>query len=93
MEFRDLRARIDLDVDGLTVQGFQVFRPAVFFLSNGRPRADDDWRQSLPEPKGPRMEISPQHPGIRDRRRRLGNHQGDCLQAGVQSGRDECFRG
>ena len=49
--FRDVRARIDRDVDTLIADGYQVHRPAVFFLSDGAPDPDDDWRLALAELK------------------------------------------
>ena len=45
--FRDLRGRIDRDVDRLKSDGYQVHRPAVFFLSDGEPDQDDPWSGSL----------------------------------------------
>jgi uncharacterized protein YegL len=49
--FNDLRARIDRDVDHLIRDGFQVHRPAVFFLSDGAPNDNDPWRRALGELK------------------------------------------
>jgi uncharacterized protein YegL len=46
--FDEIRSRIDRDVDGLRAQGFGVYRPAVFFLSDGQPTDDDPaWKASL----------------------------------------------
>jgi len=39
--FRLLEATIANDVDGLKAQGYRVFRPCVFFMSDGDPT--DDW--------------------------------------------------
>ncbi|WP_027345044.1 vWA domain-containing protein [Hamadaea tsunoensis] len=42
--FDKLRETINNDVNALKSQGHQVYRPAVFFLSDGLP--NDDWHQS-----------------------------------------------
>jgi uncharacterized protein YegL len=50
--FDMLRATIDADVQQLKQAGHRVFRPAVFFLSDGYPNRDD-WRaahQTLTDP-------------------------------------------
>ncbi|MFG3045013.1 VWA domain-containing protein [Streptomyces sp. NPDC048241] len=44
--FRLLRETIEQDVNLLKNQGHQVFRPVVFFLSDGMP-TDPDWQISL----------------------------------------------
>ncbi|MFT4217713.1 MAG: VWA domain-containing protein [Micropruina sp.] len=46
--FRLLRTEIDHDVDELKTQGHRVYRPSVFFLSDGQPTDEDaDWQQAL----------------------------------------------
>ena len=43
-----LRATIESDVAQLVGDGYRVFRPAVFFLTDGRPTdASDEWRDAL----------------------------------------------
>ncbi|MTE19438.1 hypothetical protein F0L17_09920 [Streptomyces sp. TRM43335] len=42
--FRDLLRRVPEDVSVLKGQGYRVHRPAVFFLSDGRPDRNEDWR-------------------------------------------------
>lgn len=43
--FRLLRAEIESNVKQLKADGFQVHRPAVFFISDGEPTdRDDEWR-------------------------------------------------
>jgi uncharacterized protein YegL len=49
--FRFLRAQIDRDIDQLKSEGYGVYRPAVFFLAEGAPNDDDDWRPTLRELK------------------------------------------
>jgi uncharacterized protein YegL len=51
--FRDLRARIQDDVDRLKQQDFQVHRPAIFFLTDGVPNANEDWQVALESLKDP----------------------------------------
>ena len=43
--FRMLKALIPQDIANLRADGYQVFRPAVFFISDGEP-TDSDWRDS-----------------------------------------------
>ncbi|MEV4623491.1 VWA domain-containing protein [Asanoa sp. NPDC049573] len=43
--FTRLRETIAADVDRLKTEGHRVYRPAVFFLSDGLP-TDDDWEQA-----------------------------------------------
>jgi uncharacterized protein YegL len=43
--FRMLKALIPQDIANLRADGYQVFRPAVFFISGGEP-TDSDWRDS-----------------------------------------------
>ncbi len=43
--FRMLKALIPQDIANLKADGYQVFRPAVFFISDGEP-TDSDWRDS-----------------------------------------------
>ncbi|MGA5820528.1 vWA domain-containing protein [Kitasatospora sp. NPDC094028] len=56
--FDDLLTRIPRDVRELKKAGYTVYRPAVFFLSDGQPNSNEDWvsvhrkltdRRSLPE--------------------------------------------
>ncbi|MBS9535764.1 hypothetical protein KIH27_19440 [Mycobacterium sp. M1] len=42
--FDQLRHRISVDVPHLKKQGFSVLRPAVFFLTDGQPNGNEDWR-------------------------------------------------
>jgi uncharacterized protein YegL len=44
--FNDLRHRIPADVQWLRGQGYKVYRPLVFFLSDGQPTDGDGWRSS-----------------------------------------------
>lgn len=46
--FRLLKDTIDTDVAALKSEGHDVYRPVVFFLSDGVP-TDDDWRTALKE--------------------------------------------
>ncbi|MEU1176877.1 VWA domain-containing protein [Streptomyces sp. NPDC005820] len=48
--FRLLKDTIDKDVAALKSEGHDVYRPVVFFLSDGIP-TDDDWRTALKELK------------------------------------------
>ncbi|BBA95452.1 hypothetical protein RVR_311 [Actinacidiphila reveromycinica] len=41
--FEDLLVRVPQDVGALKAEGFQVHRPAVFFLSDGVPNDGDGW--------------------------------------------------
>jgi len=43
--FEDLLSRIPQDIATLKASGYQVHRPAVFFLSDGQPNTDN-WRKS-----------------------------------------------
>ncbi|MFJ7196319.1 MULTISPECIES: hypothetical protein [unclassified Streptomyces] len=45
--FEDLAGRIPVDVKDLKSQGYQVHRPAVFFLSDGVPNGGEDWQETL----------------------------------------------
>jgi uncharacterized protein YegL len=45
--FRELRDRIDRDVERLKAEGYLVNRPAVFFLSDGQPNGTDPWESAL----------------------------------------------
>ncbi|MDH6226799.1 VWA domain-containing protein [Streptomyces sp. MJP52] len=48
--FRLLRNTIQKDVDQLKAEGHSVFRPVVFFMSDGAPTdTDADWRGALKE--------------------------------------------
>jgi uncharacterized protein YegL len=42
--FGQLAYRISVDVPGLKAQGYTVHRPSVFFLTDGLPNRDEDWR-------------------------------------------------
>lgn len=44
--FECLRTRIPQDIGTLKSEGYRVYRPTVFFLSDGQP-FDDGWRTSL----------------------------------------------
>jgi uncharacterized protein YegL len=44
--FADLRSRIPWDVRALKEEQFAVHRPAVFFLTDGRPSDGDGWRDA-----------------------------------------------
>ncbi|MFE9662984.1 MULTISPECIES: VWA domain-containing protein [unclassified Streptomyces] len=46
--FRTLRTCIEADVTTLKAEGHDVYRPVVFFLSDGGP-TDDDWQQAHKE--------------------------------------------
>lgn len=43
--FEDLISRIPADVNSLKAEGYQVHRPAVFFLSDGLPN-QEDWKDA-----------------------------------------------
>lgn len=43
--FRELLARIPQDIAALKAQGFAVYRPAVFFLTDGQP-TDEGWQRT-----------------------------------------------
>jgi uncharacterized protein YegL len=42
--FNELGYRISVDIPTLKSQGFRVHRPAVFFLTDGQPNRNEDWR-------------------------------------------------
>jgi len=44
--FREVKARIDMDVDKLKAEGKAVLRPAVFLLTDGAP-TDNDWSDAF----------------------------------------------
>ncbi|MET8948709.1 hypothetical protein ABZX30_35620 [Streptomyces sp. NPDC004542] len=44
--FEDLIVRIPGDVNTLKREGYQVHRPAVFFLSDGLPNHNEDWHDA-----------------------------------------------
>ena len=44
--FKLLRVIIARDIADLTSKGMQVYRPAVFFISDGVPSDDEDWESS-----------------------------------------------
>lgn len=41
--FQELSTRIPQDVAELKADGYTVYRPAVFFLSDGQPSGNEDW--------------------------------------------------
>lgn len=43
--FNTLRQAIEADVNGLKSQGYRVFRPCVFFITDGDP-TDDNWESA-----------------------------------------------
>ena len=46
--FQDLRVRIERDVDSIKAAGNSSLRPAVFFLTDGKPNPPDQpWREAL----------------------------------------------
>ena len=45
--FRALKATIDEDIADLKKRGLKVFRPCVFFLSDGEPFNDPDWKRTF----------------------------------------------
>ncbi len=49
--FFELRERIPSDVIKLKGEGYEVHRPAVFFLSDGAPNLHDGWEAALSEVK------------------------------------------
>jgi len=44
--FNLLRYVIDRDIDALKQHGYQVYRPAVFFITDGEPTDDQTWEQT-----------------------------------------------
>lgn len=59
--FRELRRRIPEDVAALKGESYLVNRPAIFFLTDGAPNADEPWRDALAELKRPEFR---EHPNI-----------------------------
>jgi uncharacterized protein YegL len=59
--FRDLRHRIPEDIVALKTGGYLVLRPAIVFLTDGAPNAEEPWRDALVELK--RAEFR-EHPNI-----------------------------
>jgi uncharacterized protein YegL len=57
--FDQLAYRISVDIPSLKAQGYTVYRPAVFFLTDGLPNGQEDWRASrarlLAQPAAPNM--------------------------------------
>jgi uncharacterized protein YegL len=57
--FEQLEYRISVDVPGFKAQGFTVHRPAVFFLTDGQPTDQRDWRVArsrlLSQPAAPNI--------------------------------------
>lgn len=44
--FDQLTYRVSVDIPALKEQGYIVHRPAVFFLTDGLPTGDEDWRSA-----------------------------------------------
>jgi len=57
--FDELDYRLSVDVPSLKQQGFVVHRPSVFFLTDGRPTGNEDWRAARQ-----RVLNRPDHPNI-----------------------------
>lgn len=57
--FRDLRSRIPQNVQTLADEGNRVFRPVVFFLTDGEPNSGDPWIQTLSELRDPEFRQRP----------------------------------
>jgi uncharacterized protein YegL len=57
--FDQLAYRISVDVPGMKAQGYTVHRPAVFFLTDGLPNGNEDWRSArsslLAQPAAPNI--------------------------------------
>jgi uncharacterized protein YegL len=57
--FDQLQYRIRVDVPNLKADGYTVHRPAVFFLTDGQPNGNEDWRAAranlLAEPAAPNI--------------------------------------
>jgi uncharacterized protein YegL len=57
--FDQLAYRISVDIPSLKAQGYTVHRPAVFFLTDGLPNAQEDWRAArsglLAQPAAPNI--------------------------------------
>ncbi|MCV7409233.1 hypothetical protein H7K44_06365 [Mycobacterium florentinum] len=57
--FDQLSYRISVDVPSLKAQGYTVHRPAVFFLTDGLPNGNEDWRavraRLLAQPAAPNI--------------------------------------
>jgi uncharacterized protein YegL len=57
--FDELGLRIAVDIPHLKQQGFSVLRPAVFFLTDGQPNANNNWRAAqaklLGQPTAPNI--------------------------------------
>lgn len=56
--FRLLRSEIESDAQALKAEGHRVFRPSVFFLSDGRPN-DNDWETALASLTDPAWKLHP----------------------------------
>lgn len=56
--FRLLRQRITSDIDGLRGEGGRVFRPVVFFITDGAP-SDPDWSPALDQLHDPSFRYRP----------------------------------
>ncbi|WP_292975795.1 hypothetical protein [Mycobacterium sp.] len=57
--FNELGYRISVDIAHLKQQGYTVYRPAVFFLTDGLPNRNEDWRAAranlLTQPARPNL--------------------------------------
>jgi uncharacterized protein YegL len=57
--FAQLAYRISVDIPSLKAQGYIVHRPAVFFLTDGLPNRNEDWRSArsklLAQPAAPNI--------------------------------------
>ncbi|MBN8738287.1 MAG: VWA domain-containing protein [Xanthomonadaceae bacterium] len=57
--FELLRSEIDSDVAALKADGHRVFRPSIFFLSDGYPNLDRDWQKALADLLDPAWKLRP----------------------------------
>ena len=62
--FTVLKQAIEDDVRELKREGHRPYRPAVFFLSDGRP-TDKDWRSAHRQTRRSRVSLAPQHHRVR----------------------------
>src|SRR4051812_29114628 len=56
--FKLLRAEIEKDVTALKADGNLVYRPAVFFISDGQP-SQDDWHEAYEKVIDPKWKFRP----------------------------------
>ena len=82
--FDQLAYRISVDIPGLKAQGYTVHRPAVFFLTDGLPNGNEDWRtvrsNLLAQPAAPNILAF----GIGDADAAIGVRAGDQAQLRVR---------